>query len=237
MSNRRPVHPRTLAQIAVVIAVVVALGAAISWVRHTAPETTLPPVAEADPGAHAPELVTCERTLPDAPHTARAIAEVEPVGLVHSSEVMECPAAFDGHVVVYIGEVVGDVLRRSGGAWMLVNDDAYALQVGPLRGHNQFHGSNSGLSVWLPDPLPELEPGRPNRRGTIIQIRGVIHRSDPADGGGLTLRAVSPDATEIIAEAVHIERPLHWPQMALAAVLAAIAIALFVAERRAVRQR
>jgi hypothetical protein len=237
MSNRRPVHPRTLAQIGVVIAVVVALGAAISWVRHTAPETTLPPVAEADPGAHAPELVTCERTLPDAPRTAQAIQEVEPVGLIHSSEVMECPAAFDGHVVVYIGEVVGDVLRRSGGAWLLVNDDAYALQVGPLRGHNQFHGSNSGLSVWLPDPLPELDPGRPNRRGTIIQVRGVIHRSDPADGGGLTLRAVSADATQIIADAVEIDRPVHWPQMILAAVLAAGAVVLLVAERRAARRR
>lgn len=237
MSKRRPVHPRTLAQIGVVIAVVVALGTAISWVRHTAPETTLPPVAEADPGAHAPELVTCERTLPDAPATTRAIEEVDPVGLVHSSEVMECPAAFDGHVVVYIGEVVGDVLRRSGGAWLLVNDDAYALDVGPLGGHNQFSGGNSGLSVWLPDPLPELEPGRPDRRGTVIRVQGVIRRADPDDGGGLTLRAISADSTSILADAMTIERPVHWPQVGLAAILAVVAVALVVAERRATRSR
>jgi hypothetical protein len=68
--------------------------------------------------------------------------------------VTSCPAAYDGHRVTYVGELVGDLLRREGGAWVLVNDDDYALRVGPLPAHPELRGTNSGLSVWLPDPLP-----------------------------------------------------------------------------------
>lgn len=233
MSRRRPVHPRTVVQVALFAVAVVLLVTAIRFVRATAPETTLPPIAEAAPLPGADELVTCERTLPAAPETLEEAAEVEPIGLVQSSEVIECPTAFDGHVVHYVGEVVGDVLQRDGGAWLLVNDDAYALEVGPLQGHSQFRGTNSGLAVWLPAPLPELEPGGADVRGTVIRVQGVVRRADPADGGGLTIRGLTPTSTTIVAEAERIDRPVHRGQVVLALVLALLATALWIVERRA----
>lgn len=234
MSRRHTVHPRTLAQWAVVVAAIVALGVAVSAVRSNAPGEPLDPISTAAPDVDDPELATCERTLPEAPD--ENIAQVDPVGRVSSSAVMECPNAFDGHVVVFLGEVVGDVLQRDGGAWVLVNDDSYALELGPLQAHNTFAGTNSGLSVWLPAPLPDLDPGRADRRGTVVRVEGVIRRADPADGGGLTVRALGPDSTTIIAEAVEIERPVNVGQVVLAVVLVVVAGGVALVERRS-RQR
>lgn len=136
-------------------------------------------------------------------------------GRVTSSMVTGCPAAFDGHRVRYAGEIVGDLLGREGGAWALVNDDDYALRSGPLPTHAEHHGSNSGLSVWLPaDLLAEVSGvGRPGRRGDVVLLEGVIRRSDPADGGGLSLRA---DRLGVIAPAQDLDVPLDVPQGALA---------------------
>lgn len=235
--SRRPVHPRAFVQLAAFVAALVLVIAVVTVVRATAPGTTLPPIADAAPDPDDPDLVTCERTLPNAPDTLEAIAEVDPVGRTTSSEVIDCPDAFDRQVVTYVGEVVGDVLQRDGGAWLLVNDDAYALQVGPLQGHSEFAGTNSGLSVWLPDPLPELDPGRADRRGTVIRVDGVIQRTDPRDGGGLTLTALSSDATTIVAESQVIDRPFNRGQAVAAAVFSALAAAVVAMERRTAARR
>ena len=233
--SRGPVHPRAYAQIALFLAAVITVIAVVKVVRETAPEVTLEPVAEAAPDPA--DVVTCERTLPNAPETLEQIAEVDPVGRVTSSDVIECPDAFDRQVVTYVGEVVGDVLQRDEGAWLLVNDDAYALEVGPLQGHSQFEGGNSGLSVWLPRPLPDLTPGGADRRGTVIAVDGVIQRTDPRDGGGLTLTALSADSTSIIAEAQAVDRPVHRGQAVMAGIFALVAAAIVLTERRAAARR
>ncbi len=233
--SRRPIQPRAVAQIVAFVLAVVVIGFLVSWVRSTAPGEPLPPIGQAAPEIDDPQLVTCERTLPEVPD--ENIAEVDPVGLVSSSGVMECPDAFDGRVVVYVGEVVGDVLQRDGGAWMLVNDDAYALELGPLQAHNTFAGTNSGLSVWLEAPLPDIDPGNAGRRGTVIRIEGVIRRADPADGGGLTLRALSAESTTILAEATPIDRPVNRGQVVLAVVLTVVAAGTYALERRTRLQR
>lgn len=235
--KRQPVHPRTLVQIVVAVLAVVVVAVTIRVVRDAAPQTTLPAVGTATSDEDAPDVVTCERTLPDAPDTEEAIARVNPVGRVESAEVIDCPDAFDGHVVVYIGEVVGDVLQRDGGAWVLVNDDAYALELGPLSAHDEFSGTNSGLSVWLPAPLPDLEPGRSDVRGTVIRVRGIVHRADPADGGGLTIRALDADSTAVVAEAQRSDPPVHWGQAVVAVAFTLGAGAIYLIERRARAQR
>lgn len=230
--SRRPVHPRAYLQLLAFTAAMVATAFAISYVRGAAPTRTL------DVTAPQPqfEVIECERTLPDAPEGFEEEQLVDPVGLVRSVEVLNCPQAFDGQFVVYIGEVVGDVLRRDGGAWVLMNDDDYALELGPLHAHQEFRGTNSGLSVWLPDPLPDLveEPGRAGQRGDVLQVRGILHRTDPADGGGLTIRA--RDA-ELIARWQPIDTPVNVPQAVVAGFFALIALVVTVVERRVARAR
>ena len=148
---------------------------------------------------------------------------------VTSSVVLRCPAAMDGAWVTYVGEVVGDVLRRRDGAWVLLNDDAYALSIGPLPAHATLAGTNTGLPVWLPEAfLGELsEPGRPGRRGDVVAVTGRVVRVDPEDAGGLTLRA---DALRVVAPGVDVGEPLDVPRLVLAVTL--LVLAAVVRRRR-----
>jgi hypothetical protein len=137
--------------------------------------------------------------------------------------------------VSFIGEAIGEVLPRRGGAWVQVNDDDYALQHGPIGRHLEQAGFNTGISVWLPDGLHERIEGvgRPEVRGDVLALDGVLMRADPADGGGITLRA---DRMEVLASATEVPELLHTLQAIIAAVLATIALLALVWSRRA-RQR
>jgi len=163
-------------------------------------------------------------------------AQVRAEGRLTSSIVFACPRLLDGRQVVYIGEVVGDVLRRSGGAWVLVNDDAYALEVGPLGPHRERRGFNSGLAVWLPDGQHEQlgAPGRHGHRGDVVRVEGVLHRADPADGGGITVRAVR---VEVLAPSTPVTEPLDVTLVLAAGAAALLALASWGWDRRRNRAR
>ena len=156
-------------------------------------------------------------------------------GRISSTQVILCPRGYDGLTVTFVGEVVGDVLPRPGGAWAQVNDDAYALEVGPLVGHRELDGFNTGLAVWLPDGLHEQieAPGRPGRRGDVILVRGTLFQADPDDGGGLTIRA---EELETLAAPLEVEDPLHIPQLIAAVVLALLAVTSVFWSRRIARR-
>lgn len=242
MSPPRIPGPRRLAPWLAGVLGLAALGAVILGLPSAAPRV-------GDPGAGLPGVdvadatdpVTCERTLPDVPPAAAdttagpADDDPRPVGRVSSGELLECPDRFDGRRVSYVGEVVGDVLERGDGAWVLMNDDAYALELGPLTAHGRFRGYNSGVSVWLDGDLAELadEPGRAGRRGDVLEVRGVVRRADPADGGGLTIRAAEG---ELVAHARELETPVHVLQAIVAGVLAVVALGVVVVGRLADRR-
>lgn len=230
---------RAVGQLVVIAASTAGLVVAIGALRANAPTTSSPTMTEVAEVSLEPrdELVTCRRRLPDVTRLESGDPEeIDSVGRVTATEVIECPDRFDRQVVTYVGEVVGDVLRREGGAWVLMNDDAYALETGPLPSSGAFAGYNSGLSVWLDEPLVEQveHGGGPNWRGTVLRVRGQILRTDPDDGGGLTLRAFGG---EVVAPARRLERPVHWPQVIAAGALAAVALGFVGWERLVARSR
>lgn len=215
---------------------IVLIALAVQWAWMSAPQVAIEvvPAGAEDPDSVVARTLTCERTLPDAP--ARDLDTVDPVGRVSSAAVNSCPDAFDGQVVVYFGEVVGDILQRDEGTWLLVNDDDYALEVGPLAGHVDFRGTNSGLAVWMPRELSALadEPGNASRRGDILRIEGVVRRTDPSDGGGLTLRALD---AELVVQAQYIQTPINRVQLGLAIAFTLIAGGVLVWDRRSRARR
>jgi hypothetical protein len=154
---------------------------------------------------------------------------------VTSAMVHACPAAFDGVTVRYAGEVIGDLLTRDGGAWVLVNDDEYALEVGPLPAHGEHRGTNTGLTVWLPDRFHDRVTGlgRPNQRGDVLAVEGEIVRSDPRDGGGLTLRA---DDVEVLVASRRVAEPLDLGQLWFALAMMTVAAALWLLRSHAERR-
>lgn len=208
------------------VLLVVAIGALVGWLRATAPGSpTDTSVTDAVPAGNALTCAELEDALPSVPLDDQTVA-----GRATSGAVLSCPFAFDGLLVTYVGEVVGDILQRDGGAWLLVNDDPYALEQGPLTAGDTPRGTNSGLTVWLPDPLTDLvdEPGEHGVRGDVVEVTGRVNRADPADGGGLTVRA---EDARLLAEAVVLEEPVHWPQVGVAALLAVLALLTLWRER------
>jgi hypothetical protein len=189
-----------------------------------------PLVVEGVPPLALEEAPECTRGGIDEGAVPDIREDLEPGDRIASEQVFACPSAFDGFEVTFVGEAVGELIRRRDGVWVQVNDDPYALEVGPLVGHRQRFGSNSGLSVWLPDGLHEriTDVGRPSQRGDVIAIRGTLLRTDPDDGGGITVRA---DALEVLAPAEGVHTPLHVLQAVVAGVLAVVAIAAVVWSR------
>lgn len=167
------------------------------------------------------EVITCTRRQGD--ETADDLrAQFTDGGRVSATQVYACPQAFDQRIVVYAGEVVGELINRDGGVWAQVNDDAYALEVGPVVGHREHAGFNTGLSVWLADGLHESisDVGRPARRGDVVLVSGTLMRADPDDGGGVTLRA---ERLEVLAPSVAVDVPIHTLQVVVAIALATAA--------------
>jgi hypothetical protein len=190
-------------------------------------QVDVPPLALA-------EVRACTRRADD-PTVDEIQASYLPGGRVSSTQIYACPAAFDGLRITFAGEVIGEVIPRRGGAWVQVNDDDYALAVGPIGPHLEQRGFNTGLSVWLPDGLHERIEGvgRHGRRGDVVLLHGPLLRADPADGGGTTLRA---DRLEVLAPTVEVTEPLHRLQALVAAIMAMLAAAGLIWARRA-RQR
>lgn len=178
---------------------------------------------EGVPPLAASEVPTCRRNV-DTEAIERIRAAFPRGGRVSSAQVYRCPAAYDGLTVTYVGEVVGELLPRDGGAWAQVNDDDYALVTGPVIGHRERAGFNTGLAVWLDEPLADriANPGRPALRGDVVLLRGTILRADPDDAGGITLRATE---LETLAAPLEIDPPLHVIQVIVAVTLSVLALA------------
>ncbi|MEX2549758.1 MAG: hypothetical protein WD638_06000 [Nitriliruptoraceae bacterium] len=203
---------------------IAAIGFGAWWLEAVHPQldTATAAVQGVPPLAMSDER-SCRRLVEEA-----AVEEIQagfPAGgRVSSTQIHLCPLAFDGVEVAYVGEVVGEVLPRAGGAWAQINDDSYALEHGPVVGHRERHGFNTGLSVWLEGGLAaEIEAvGRPAQRGDVVLLRGTVLRADPDDGGGITLRATE---LETLAGPLVLEPPLHRLQVVVAVVLSLLALA------------
>ncbi len=215
---RRSQHVRWLivgpiAGLAMIVAGVVALEAV-----H--PQRDLAGMrVEGVPALAIDSVETCIRRADDTNVDELRASVAAGTGRISSLQVYACPQAYDGLRVRFAGEAIGELIRRDGGVWVQVNDDAYALEVGPVIGHREHAGFNTGLSVWLPDGLHEQISGvgLPGQRGDVLLIDGTLLRADPDDGGGITLRAAS---VEVLAEATPVDTPIHTLQIVVALALA-----------------
>lgn len=231
--SRRPISSRAVAGTIAAVVIAAAVVGVLAYLHRAGPRLEQDFLVEGAEEQHGldEDFLECQRRLPDQQQIELGDGFENEVGRLQSSEVVACPDVFDGRHVEYLGEVVGDVLERDGGAWVLVNDDAYALESGPLPAHEALAGTNTGLTVWLPgdDVEERITPGRPNLRGDVIVVSGRLLRADPADGGGLTLRA---DEYEVVVEAEPAPPPFRRAQAAFAGFVALVTLAVVGYERR-----
>jgi len=234
VSRDRPVSAQAVRQVAGAIVVVLGVIAYIVWLRQIAPQIDLaPPIPGlAEVSALVGDPLSCDAVLPDPLIPQPGVGEpVSPVARISSATANACPRLWDGRVVGYVGEVVGHVFARDGGAWIQINDDGYALQSGPLPNHLDFDGTNSGLFVWLPSEFVALvtHPGESRWQGDVLAITALFMRNDLTEGGQLTLRAIHVTS---LAPARSVPRPIHG-RLAISALLAMmVAGALIMRERQ-----
>ena len=90
---------------------------------------------------------------------------------VSSTELINNAKEYDGKVVLYKGEVIGDIMARKGFAWMNVNDGVNAI------------------GIWTNKDLAKdiLYTGGYKSRGDIVEVKGVFHRACLEHGGDLDI--------------------------------------------------
>ncbi|CAN5121871.1 hypothetical protein BH20ACT9_BH20ACT9_09630 [soil metagenome] len=216
------------------VALLAGLGAVVGLaesLRRPLP-ASVPDVVEppADPRA----AVSCPPARED--ETRRRAGGARRPRLVTSNELFDCPDRHNGRRVRYRGEVVGAVLERDGGAWVQLNDDAYAGALGPLPAHRDYRGGNAGIGVWLPAELAGRirYVGGPRFRGDVLAVVGRFHRVDAATGEVTIVRA---ERGSVARRGKAFVDPFRADRGVAAVLLGALAAAAVVAERRVGRTR
>ena len=112
---------------------------------------------------------------------------------VPSADLISKASQYDGKVVVYEGEVIGDVMVRGEYAWINVND-----------------GSNA-IGIWAPKALLRdvVFTGSYKSKGDGVEITGVFRRVCPEHGGDMDIHAISlrkTGAGRIVVERLNLDK-------------------------------
>lgn len=210
-----------------------AVAALAETLRHPHPEAEMRP---AEPGADPRDEVVCPRPLPREGESRLGVVGRDPeLTAVSSDDLYDCPEFFDQQVVSFQGEVVGGVMRRDEGAWVQLNDDAYAGLLGPLPAHRDLRGGNSGIGVLVPHDVAEgIEVvGGPATRGDLLSVMGVFYRVDPGTREVAVIRATT---VEVLRSGTEVEQPRLPEREVVGWLLAALAALAVAGERIALRR-
>lgn len=155
---------------------------------------------------------------------------------VTSEQLLDCPESFTRRTVRYQGEAVGGVLRRDDGAWVHVNDDAYAGPIDQTPARREHHGGNAGIGVFLPLELADRisTVGGPQTRGDLIEVVGVFSRVHPSSR---EVAVVHAESLELVRSGGRFSDPPLRDRQVAAGVLALLAAAAAVTERVVARRR
>jgi hypothetical protein len=92
---------------------------------------------------------------------------------ISSTELINNAKQYDGKVVVYAGEVIGDVMARQDHAWINVHD------------------GNNAIGIWLSKDLTRdiRYTGSYKAKGDWVEVTGVFQRACLEHGGDLDIHA------------------------------------------------
>ena len=92
-------------------------------------------------------------------------------GSLSSAELINNAKQYDGKIVSYEGEAIGDIMKRGNFAWVNVNDGANAI------------------GIWIDNTLLEdiNYTGSYKSAGDRVEVTGIFHRVCPEHGGDLDI--------------------------------------------------
>ena len=126
-----------------------------------------------------------------------------------SARLIERAKELDGREVEFVGEAIGEPMRRGDHVWLNLLD------------------SSGAIGIWANRAdLPSIRYfGSAAARGDTLRVRGIFHRSCPEHGGDLDIHA---SALEVVTRGELKRETLHAGRMALAAGLLLASMAAFL---------
>jgi len=153
---------------------------------------------------------------------------------VTSTDLLEKNRFYDGTEILFQGEVVGDVMIRGENAWIHLNDDLYGSEN--VEEGSKLEGYNSGHAVWCraSDAGFIENKGGYKNSGDVLLVRGIFNRACAEHGGDMDIHA---GRVELVKRGHAVSHPFNLPRAAIALILGAASLTLFLANRALAQKR
>ena len=157
-----------------------------------------------------------------------------PAGMeVTSTALVENANGWNGRIISFKGEAIGERMIRGSMGWIHINDDAYMEKS--IEAGAGSEGYNSGQAIWLSSDLAHRIRffGDYHNQGDLVKITGVFHAVCPEHGGDMDIHATE---LTVVAIGHPVAHQIKTHRAMLATILILSSIFLFWIRRR-VRSR
>lgn len=128
---------------------------------------------------------------------------------ISSKELVQEAKRYNGQMIYFEGEIIGEVMRRGDTAWLNISDGGFAIGVFAQTSH-----------------LPKITYyGGYKTVGDRIQVKGVFNRTCSMHGGELDIHAKS---LTIVKQGHLVEHPINLSRVRIALFLSLIALILVI---------
>lgn len=143
---------------------------------------------------------------------------------VNSASLVENANAWNGHVITFKGEAIGEAMVRGKMAWIHLNDDAYMWKN--IEEGAQLGGYNSGHAVWAPANLAMKIRffGDFKHEGDVVKIVGTFNAACPQHGGDMDIHA---STLQIVRVGHPVHHVINTSRAIIAGVLLVLALILY----------
>jgi len=143
---------------------------------------------------------------------------------VNSASLVENANAWDGRIITFTGEAIGEAMARGKMAWIHLNDDAYMWKN--IEEGAQLGGYNSGHAVWVLTDLAKKIRffGDFKHEGDVVKIVGTFNAACPQHGGDMDIHA---STLEIVRVGHPVHHVINTPRAMIAWVLLILALILY----------
>ncbi len=168
------------------------------------------------------------------PEYASPTKETPPGAEVNSASLVENANAWNGRIVTFTGEAIGESMIRGKMAWVHLNDDAYMEKN--IEEGGKLEGYNSGHAVWMSADMAQriLSFGDYKHKGDTVKVTGAFNAACTEHGGDMDIHASS---LQVVKSGRHVEHRADKKREVLAAGLFLLAGLLYGFRRTAERRR
>lgn len=146
------------------------------------------------------------------------VLEEETIKKIQAINLIENAERYNGRVIIYVGEVIGEVLNRKNFAWINVKDKDYAI------------------GIWCPQKFIKKITcfGSYKYKGDSVEIRGKFHRACTYHTGDLDIHAYS---LKVINKGYKLKRNLEVFKLKSIVILSFVVLFLFILNFKKYKKR